>query len=309
MIKVQQKGNRDYRLDHDELGDVYRTTYKEGTIKDFGYEKTDPFTLNDTCEVEGEVSGKNIPILYHCKKDHYDATVATKRGNNALKGAARAFRTGQKVKVLLESGTPKFVVGHQEGKRPKRCLDIFKMKVFQYATGAMTSPTPGKPHEIHYLVSDPKEYGPMDAACKEPDGQDLKLNEKQRRLFGFREFQLGTIVNFYGDWLIKVGPLMVIFRVGSVGLPGPMTSWIKILAGIWTEEREAQAIAIGKQKEGFIPKTIFATGYDPMNFEIDYPGTYYQTALSKVFNDRFKGWTYPQPRWIYTEFYSHNWDG
>lgn len=295
MIKVQQKSDRNYRLDHECLGDLYRTTYQEGTIKDFGVEQTDPFTLDDTCTVEGKAG---VPILYHCKKDHYDSTVATKRGNNALKGAARAFRVNQKVAVLLEAGTPKFVARHQEGKRPKKCLDIFKMRIREYS---------GLWHEIHYLVSDPKEYGPMDAACKEPDGQDLKLNEKQTRLFGFRECQRGTIVQFYGDWLIKVGPLMVIFRVSSLGLPGPMTGWIKILAGIWTKEREQQTIAIGKQKEGMLPKGPFSQ-FDPMSIEIPYPGTYNQTALGKVFNDRFKGYTYPQPRWIYSEFYSHNWD-
>ena len=300
-IKPKRKDDRLYLVDHDTFGDVYRCTYKEGTITDFGVEKTDPFTLNDTCTVELQGGGiaRNVPIFYHCRKGYYDDQVATLRLSGALRGGARAFRTGQKVQVMMyDDANAQFVMGHNEGTRPKACQDIFKMRFYGWE---------GRWHEIHYCVSQQKEYGGLDQAMAEPDGRPLKLTKKQRRLFGFREVQGGTVVQYYGDWLIVVGPLMLIFRVASVGMPGPNTGWVKIYAGIWTKEREEEAIAIGKEKEAKLPTGIW--GYmNPMDFEIDYPGTYLQTPFTNVLNARFKGYTLPQPRWIYTEFYTQDWE-
>jgi len=301
-IKAKRKDDRLYLVDHDTFGDVYHCTYKEGTITDFGVEKTDPFTLADTCtvEIQGGGTAHDVPIFYHCRKGYYDEQVATLRTNEALRGGARAFRVGQKVQVMMyDDATARYVMGHNEGKRPKACQDIFKMRFYGWE---------GRWHDIHYCVSQQKEYGGLDQAMAEPDGRPLKLTKQQRRLFGFREVQGGTIVQYYGDWLIVVGPLMVIFRVSSIGMPGPMTGWVKIYVGIWTKEREEAAIAIGKEKEAKLPTGIF--GYmNPMDFEVDYPGTYFQKTFSSVFDSRFKGYAIPQPRWIYTEFYAQDWEG
>lgn len=300
-IKAKKKSELNYLLDHDVFGDVYHTTYKEGTIKYFGVTETDPFTLDDTCTVElqKDISVSGVPIFYHCRKDHYDSTVRTLRANNALTGAARAFRVGQKVRVMMrDDAIPMYVVAHNQGKSPKDCLDLFRIRFRGWNR---------QWYEIHYCVSKQEEYCGLNQPCREPDGRELRLNKKQQRLFGFREVQGGTVIQYYGDWLIKVGPLMLIFQVGSLGLPGPMTGFVKILAGIWTPERENEAIAIGKEKEARLPKGVF--GYlNPMDLEIPYPGMFRQTHFTKTLENRFRGYKYPQPRWIYTEFYAQDWD-
>jgi hypothetical protein len=130
-----------------------------------------------------------------------------------------------------------------------------------------------------------------------------KCNLESTLLFGKREIQLGTIIVYFGDWLIKLGPLMFIFRVASIGMPGPMTSWTKWYGGVWTEERERQALEVGAEKEDKLPTSILSP-FTPMDFEIPYPGTYYQTQFSNAWNIQFMGSPPPQPRWIYTKFYA-----
>jgi hypothetical protein len=133
MPDVKRQGDRNYRLDHDDLRDICRTGYAPGTIRDFGLLSTNPLTLDDTCTVEvdgGSYTG--VPILYHCRPGHYDAATGVSRGNGALTRGAWAFKYGDQVKVLLRDGAPYMVMGHDDDQGPRRCADIFRARMFCY---------------------------------------------------------------------------------------------------------------------------------------------------------------------------------
>lgn len=299
VLEIQRKGDRNYRLDHGNLGDVHKVTYAEGKILEMGVETDDPLVLDDTCKVEVNGGVYELPLFYHCRKGFYDEETATKRENEALQRAAWGFRKGQKVKVMFYSGEPVYVMGHADH-QPRVCQDIFQMKMKAY-----------RKDDYHYQgfrCSSAGVYGEFDEnPLKEPDGKSMRLPHKCYRLFGYREFSWGTIVGFYGDWLLKMGPAMFIFQIKSLGLPGPITGEMLIWAALYSEALEEKTIATGKVKESMLPTGLWSPYPFPFD-EITYTGFTKQSDFTRLMQDKYYLWcSIASPRWVYTEFWRKAW--
>lgn len=335
MLSIPSKDVFEHRQDHENFGDVYKTHYKEGVIKDFGVSNTALFTLDNTCTVEidgGPVSG--VPLFYHCRKDFYDQTVREKLETGALKHSAWAFRAGQKVKVMMYEDAPNGVFSHNEPpvygadlKAPRKCLDLFRFQWHRsIGSGRTTYRPPELPvtegwlnwfmfqqdwHSIVYRASTQEEYAAKDDPPIEPNGDVAEFPHRAKHIFGMREQQFGTMVYYLGDWLIVVGPVAFILGVYGIGMPAPITGSVTVRAGIWTPEREEIWLENARQKE----KAYGESGgsFNPFNMDLltgyPYVETYLQTKLTNLFMKRFQGVGGGEsPKWILSEFWTYDWD-
>ena len=316
-----------HRIDHDTFEDVAKEHFKEGTIKDFGVKGTNPIELDGTCTVEvegGNLTG--VPIFYHCRKGWFDEKVGLLQGNHSLGHAAWGFRAGQKVVVAMRENQAVAVLGHNESpvyyqddpKAPWPCLDIFRLQWHRTIGGS--KPGGGTAsgwdawfgflsdwYTIHYRASTQEEWKPFCEPPVGPDGSLVQLPHRARHIYGMKEIRWGTIVWYTGDWLIVVGPVAYIFQVYSVGMPAPMTGAIKVLAAIWTPEREAQWLEVGARKEG----EAGGPGIWPhLMTDFPYPEMVEQSKFTKVIGDRFMGAVEGQwkPSWVVSEFWTYDWD-
>lgn len=331
-LGIPSKSDQEHRQDHENFGDVYKVHYKEGIIRDFGVSATDPFTLDDTCTVEidgGPVAG--VPIFYHCQKD-FGEGVRRKQESGALKYAAWGFRVGQKVKVMLYEDAPYAVIGHNQPqvygdpKAPRKCSDIFR---FQWHRSIGEGRAPYRPpmiptqdwwlnwfmfqenwHSIHYRASTQEEFTGVDDPPVDSKGNLMEFPHRAKHIMGMSEHQFGTMVYYFGDWLLVVGPVAFIIGVYAIGMPGPLTGSVSVRAGIWTPEKEEIWLENARQKE----KAYGGTGqFVPVNLDLltgyPYVETYHQTKFTNVFMKRFAltggGWS---PKWILAEFWTYDWD-
>lgn len=283
-----------HKLDHPYFREVYETTYKEGEITDIqlGPDLNNSLlNLPNTCEID---SGKIVPVFYHCKKGCYTDETGTVINDNALIDGVKAFEVGETVKVGYEKDEPAYVIGHASHE-PRMCADIFKMKTVGWN---------GITYYTYYIGSTGKEYCTMSESdgCADLHGTLLRdvCTEKGYVLFGQREFQAGTIMNYWGDFFIKVGPIMYIFRVTSIGLPGILTGRMTLFGAIWSEALEDECKMLGSAAEATI-----GGAFDPVPTQPIYPSEVMEQAVfSETFNVRFKGWLIDYaPRWFYTEFW------
>jgi hypothetical protein len=278
-IEVISK-NEGSRVNHPEFVDVQNVTFRIGTIEDF--EMAADHRLTDMCKVDGEW----LPVFYHCKRQCYEADTADLRSNGSLRGGAMAFEVGMDVKVLLECGHLKYVIAHAEQHNPPfMCADIFKMDYRSWDGAYYTQ---------YYQGGAEDEFSGIDYHGDTPD-----CGVSEIILFGQGEFQRGTIMNYWSDRFIKVGPVFYIIRIESVGLPGPLTKPFSVAKAIWTEELETECVEIGEGAEGSIKGGAFA----PMPTWPVYPDAVLPlTRLPIILDDRFGGMRTPAPRWVYTQF-------
>lgn len=283
-----------------------------------------------------------IPSLTETQEQDDGAGIL--EANGTLRRGPWAYHKGQEVKVLLQGRKAKCVVGHMPrlpGNEPKvpntsaipdwetpevtstpvdppyKCHNIFQVRTWDWMSGVGYGIPVGKGTEQNqgFMYSLRRTYGNYnEKKLKDQYNKDLnlKLTRKAYRLFGYREFQRGTIILFYGDWLIKLGPAMFIFQVKSIGWPGPTTSVITILAAIYDKGLEQQTIAIGKKKETMYPPVIGGSVpfYGPFEFEsVKYDDRFikqtdfsnYMLGYYQGINGAFGGDT---PRWVYAEIYT-----
>lgn len=286
-----------YKLDHPCFREVYETTYIEDVITDIHLGEdygNSLLNLPNTCEVED--SGV-LPVFYNCKKGCYADQTGLPIGD-ALVDGVKAFEVGESVKVLCEQEEPKYIIGHASHE-PRMCADIFKMKIVAWDK---------KTYYVYYVGSDAKEYCALSLSdsCSDSYGNLLSsvCTEKGYRLFGQGEFSRGTIIQYWGDFFIKVGPIMYIFRVQSLGLPAPLTGGVEtaLYGAIWTEELEAECKSLGAAQE----ETITGPTFGPLPVWPVYPPEVKrQQQFTNVFLTRFAdSWSkIPAPRWVYTEFW------
>lgn len=291
-MEIISKNEKEHRLNHINFGSVYETTYKYGIIKNFGIQDELPI-LTDICKVEVSGLGTyDVPIFYHCKNHCYTENVRTLKDNKALLGGAKAFQVGDEVKVLLKKNRPRYVIGHADHE-PRMCLDIFKIRYNSWHDPIL--------HEIHYIGETQQEYCGIDQPCKDYYGNNIECNQKGYILFGKREFQVGTIMNYYGDHYVKVGPLFYIIRIKSIGLPAPFTGSIDVFAAVWTKELEEECIRLGQMAEETISNKLPTFPKYPSEVRR-------QPIFSRTFVNRFSGFSQPQPRWLLTEWYGQSWE-
>jgi hypothetical protein len=271
--------NEGSRINHLVFEDVYNVTFEIGTIEDF--ELAVDHRLTDMCKVGVDW----LPVFYHCKRQCYEADITDLRGNGSLKGGAMAFEVGMDVKVLLECGRPKYVIAHAEQHNPPfMCADIIKMDYREWN---------GRHHVQYYQGNAEDEFSGIDYYGDIPN-----CDVPEIILFGQGEFQAGTIMNYWSDRFIKVGPVFYIIRIDSIGLPGMLTKPFSVAKAVWTEELEAECVEIGARAE----ETI-GGAFSPMPTWPKYPSEL--VSLSRfptILDDRFSGFKTPAPRWVYTQF-------
>lgn len=111
------------RINHPVFRDVYNTTFDKDVIVDI--EIADDGTITGMCQTE---KYGWLPVFYHCKKYCYDEDIPSLLENGSLKNGVLALDGGGEVKVLLEEGTPKYVIGPlKQYNPPCMCKDIFKV--------------------------------------------------------------------------------------------------------------------------------------------------------------------------------------
>jgi hypothetical protein len=292
-----------YTLDHPCFREVYETTYIEDVITDIQIgddAENSLLNLPNTCTLE---SSGILPVFYNCRKGYYTEKTGQRVGEDlgiskgvpeeSLFDGVKAFEVGQSVKVLCEQGEPKYVVGHTDHV-PRMCVDIFKMKIHHWN---------GKDYYIYYIGDEAGEYcePSLSDSCGDPDGMFLNevCTEEGHILFGQREFQAGTIMNYWGDFFVKVGPIMYILKVDSIGLPGMFTGNIQLHGAIWTEELETECDRLGRAAE----ETI-GGAFDPVPTRPVYPSEVkLQRGFTKAFYDRFRGFKLFAPRWVFTKLW------
>lgn len=328
-VKVRQIGDRQYRHDFEDWGDVYKAPWREGTIVGFGLSSQNPLTFDDTVDVEvGGLKYYGLPLFYHCRPGFYGPEVSTLNPDGkSLNHAAWAFRVGHKVKVIYRESDPVAVLGHNDGKPPRKCLDIFRLQWHRHFGDVGETKPPIIPAEdwwlrwfkysadwwyLHYRASTQEEYGTFNMLPEEPDGNPMILNCRQIHLFGKKEVRWGTVVYYAGDWLVTVGPASYIIQVQASGMPGPLTGQIVVQAAVWTPGLEEAAIENGLKKEhDYGSPGTFGMIWPKLLVDYPYPGFSVQTKFTRTFHDRFTG-THDDPRWrpkwITAQYWAYDWD-
>jgi len=295
---------KNYRKDHEDFGEVQSISYKMGRITEFGVEKLDPITLDDTAKVEFEGGGASnfIPIFYHCKEDFYtkEGCAELNEARGSLNHAARAFELDMEVKVMFKDAVPFAIIGHADN-TPRYCVDIIRFDLHSYSNACAFGPQNAGPlQRYHFRASDQTLMCDKNLPCFDVKGHDLRCTKKGQMLCGSHEVQFATVVFYLGDWLIELGPLFFIFMVYAVGLPGPMVGQVYMCAAPASKELKERTIAQGLKKEASIPDRIL---HPPPPAEF-YPEFTIQSKFTQLLYNRWAGWTLDPPRWIFSEFYT-----
>jgi len=299
-MEVKSLNDREQRLNYEDFGEVCRTKFVRGKITDFPLELPDPITLSGTCNLETDAGDlENVPIFYHCGQDSTLEGAGNLVGERSLKGGVLAFRSGMEVKVLFDGDEPVGVIGHADN-IPHRCQDCIQLSLVK-------APDNGA-YKKYLTASSQEEYEDY------IEGKSYPLEKKAIRLFGEQEFWYTTVMmlpflkNYWGDWLIELGPLLYIFQVrGYAGFPGGIynTHHIQMLAAPYDEDLKQQTIELGKEYEkDYIVNQI-------MEFAKEFPSDPYpefvkQTKFSASLKALFGGTKSPQPRWLYTEIFTED---
>jgi hypothetical protein len=234
-FKAWEKYPDSYRLDHPDFGDVHKTTYAKGTIKEFEKVSDDPLKVRSMVKVEVEGFGMSdfIPLFFHPKKEYWDhdeegvkATDFNKE-EKYFEQAWMSFRAEDEVRVMLREGKPYAVVGFDDGK-PRIGEDVVKVE-YQNKDGAT--------HSFQWQFSKGKYYGEFDEEKKGPDGLDLYLKEEVPKLLVWSKSvsgwpviphwnddrwnvtTSGTVTHYYHEWRVPVGGLLYIIQVLSTEQP------------------------------------------------------------------------------------------
>ena len=111
-----------WRLNYPDFGAVYRGPFAKGIITDFQKVSDVPLVVKSMVKVKGDAWGESeyIPLFYHPKPQYWDdsegsdplikATDFNQEGKY-YERAWMSFRGGDEVKVLLQEGVPKVVLG------------------------------------------------------------------------------------------------------------------------------------------------------------------------------------------------------
>lgn len=339
-METRRLSPHNYRLDHENFGEVYDVTYEKAKITKFQAETMSPLTMAETASVEPVSGGSGkiafefpdpfeppappedegeeapgIPIFYHCRPGCYSEDIPEEMPNGALRGASKAFQPDDEVIVMQVNRQDKYIIGHADHK-PRNCTDIIqiafprnaKVKPFGYGITDV--------HQVHFRATDQVKYCEVDAQCLDPYGNDLKCTKEQKRLFGDMEYYWGDFLFgqpvYWGEWFIHLGPRAYLFMVAAKGFLMPLGAWnfwvsavCRVYAALYTKELEEQCIAYGQQKQA--AHTSYWIGQEiPQD---PYPGFEdAQPVFAQTMNGLFgTGKQYLQTRWLYAKFFAQEW--
>lgn len=246
------------RINHKVYGDVYNVTYAKGVITEFETEETEetitagpwgyytfPFVNWEfTDRVKLDISnGEWIPLFYHCKLHCYDDEVASLRDNGALKDSAYAFQVGDEVKVLLEEGVPKYVIGPFDGK-PRMGAQYFKISFtdsgrFMYCNQKI---------EEESIGTIPTDYYEDEPNCDQEGSVSDWVHVNKKVDAG--SLYAGIHDWWFFDYYVKVGPVLYIFWIHALTVEhlDDEDRWsqaeVRVFSGVWSKALEAQCRAV-----------------------------------------------------------------
>ena len=134
-LNIADKYSPGKRIDHENFGDVRKTTFAKGTISDFKVD--DPNDLVDTIysRVKVKVSGNEsdwLPLFYHPRAKYWDSgtlkALDYNKDGQYFERGWMSFRCDDEVAVMLKEGVPAAVVGFADGV-PRIGENILKSKL------------------------------------------------------------------------------------------------------------------------------------------------------------------------------------
>lgn len=216
----------DYRINHPTFRDVYNTTFEKDVIIEIEEEDNFPTGM---CRTENHGW---LPVFYHCKKHCYDENMRFLQENESLKGGILAFEVGDEVKILIEKGNPKYVVGHIKHSPSIMCKDIFRI--------ALDS-------EKYFIASTQKVLeGGVDYYGDTPCCESKAVTCCTYELHHKSEMPTSDYTMYLQGDFLRLGPMLYYFRrYTSVNHLYPVGSmwnlWSKISIfsyGVWTQKKE-----------------------------------------------------------------------
>lgn len=217
------------RINHLVYRDVYNTTFQKDTIVDM--EMSDDGSLSGMCQTS---ENGWLPVFYHCKKHCYDESIRALQENGSLNGGVLAFEVDMEVKVLLEEGIPKYVIGHFEQYNPPcMCKDIFRINLSNHDGGF---------HESYFVGSAEKVLeGGIDYY-----GDTPLCERKELVLF---EFWKNYSPDYYRGRkysMIRVGPMLYGLVAAEQWYDSESYGYCDIYSyGAWTQEKEDALVTAG----------------------------------------------------------------
>jgi len=308
-MKIISLNKINHIINHPNFQDVYYTTYDKLKITDICVE--DKQTMSLTGEVKARYKGREytLPVFYHCDQDGTFPPIEDewrqKQDNNSLKGGVRAFQVGDEAIALLHKGRPMYILGTDY---PRRCLNYFRMDLYTYETWpnitGRGNPITEKPK--YFRVSKQEEI------WQEPKGccwntLYIATIVGEKKVPGYQpEWEITS----YGDWLIKVGPIAILFLYRSSGKIissywgffwySAVTTIFNVGSAIWTKELEddtwqAMNVRYNRPLLSMPPWTL-------------YSGFTQQPKFIELFNAIDRKNKMPQISWYWTDIYRQAWD-
>ena len=263
MVDYRELESGSLRIDHENVGEVSRTSFAYGKITEFNFEKLNPITPDDTCtvEIEGGGTKSGIPIFYHCKKDFYfedDPVITEAKG---LKGAAWAFKIDQRVKVMLVDQEPVAVLTHYD--YPRYCHNNIYVKVKPYYSAS---------HEAYFDLQKQK-------TVSAGDRETTEYPEKIRGFHGYwqEEYRLWL---WLVDVMFSMGPVLFILSAHPVPVTD-ITGYFKYYfnAAPYSKELEDSTRALGLSRDAAEDKTP------------TWPGFTMQSGMTSLLDNTFNAFT------------------
>lgn len=241
-IIESEEGSNSFRIKHPDFGDVYKTVYRKGIIKELKKVQDDPITFESLAkvEIEGQETEDYLPLFYHPKKqywddDHHQATDF----NEELRYFERAwmsFRPGDEVVVMLQENKPVLIIGFADA-TPKVGENIIRMEFyiapFEDHRECNYDPSqshdhsvPGSEHTVYLNALKKKIDDDPDLPEPTPDGTPLGLTKECERIlfeqehWNFDRASWNTTIHEHftftmADWIAIVGPIIYIFQFVS----------------------------------------------------------------------------------------------
>lgn len=239
VFKAWEKYPYSLRLDHPDFGDVHKTVYAKGIIKEFAKISDDPLKAKSMVTVDIAAKGLSdfIPLFYHPKPEYWNnqdgtTTVFNQEGKYFEK-AWMSFRTEDEVQVMLREGKPYAVLGFADGV-PRVGEDVFQLKWEGADATWEFEPAYQRPLsrqlQLSRAIKEAGLGGTPDCAYsdyneekKGPDGLELGLNKIIDSPIAIAPYLNNPVWHQYFFWFFNIGPYAVIFTLLGGRFPeGPL---------------------------------------------------------------------------------------
>ena len=233
-----EKRPESWRLNLADFQVVYKTTFAKGTISDFQKISDVPLTVKSMVKVKGDWGESDfIPLFFCPKKKYWDSDPSLddaqdfNQDGKYYENAWRSFRGDDEVKVLLQEGVPKFVIGFVDNV-PRIGEAIIKVGGYTYESDT-------EPDAYWQAPSIPR---PDIVDGQGPDGKPLNLTEESQPILGgsdsidnptayywlssgVYEVRTSTTILQIMAWPVIVGPIVYVFVTLATGGSGTDASY------------------------------------------------------------------------------------